>query len=375
MSLLNEMLHDLANQKHVKQVTPILIPDMIPSRRKSNKSILLLGIVFGVLILYGFLFTKQVTKMVSKRAPELKKGTLGLESSNTTQTSLLSSEKEKRMNESLKVEALGNINSRSVPLPSQNNRIPVQPVTLVSYIEPIVSPASHRVPIEFPVAIAEEEVLNKESVTQQNPPFASSGSINKVYAAQTLEEWRDNQFNKALEAIDKGFDEQAIDLLQEILLKIPNASDVRENLAALFLAYKDFNQAAEVVNEGLKYSPSDAALITIKARIFLDQGKAVAAINLLGGHRPSITSYPDFYATLAAAYQSEGRILEAGSIYQSLIQIDPHDGRYWLGYAIALEHNHKLNQAIEAYLKASQNPESEPTVRAYAVNRLKFLQG
>ena len=86
-------------------------------------------------------------------------------------------------------------------------------------------------------------------------------------------------------------------------------------------------------------------------------------------------SYPDFYATLAAAFQSEGRILEAGNLYRSLIQVDPQDGRYWLGYAIALEHNKKLNQAIEAYNRASQSPETDPTVLDYAEKRLKVLQG
>lgn len=86
-------------------------------------------------------------------------------------------------------------------------------------------------------------------------------------------------------------------------------------------------------------------------------------------------SYPDFYGTLAAALQSVGRVLEAGSLYRSLIQVDPNDGRYWLGYAIALEHNNKANQAIAAYIRASQNPDSEPTVRDYAENRLKILQG
>ena len=40
-----------------------------------------------------------------------------------------------------------------------------------------------------------------------------------------------------------------------------------------------------------------------------------------------------------------------------------------------LEHNKKLNQAIEAYNRASQNPDSESEIRDYAERRLKALQG
>lgn len=339
MSLLNEMLHDLAKQKHAKQVTPLFMPSPSHSRN-SKKKVLLLCFALIAFAFYCFLLNKHSAKMNIKLAqsvPEVESAPL-------------------------------DIAIKSEPMVEVVVTAP-EPVNHVSYIEPLVSPASQRVSNQLP---STTDTLS-DWVDNQGEP--SSSGVNKVYTAQSLDEWHDAQLNKALRAIEKGFDQEAITILRGVLIRVPNASDVRENLASLYLTYGDFAQATEVVNEGLRYAPADAALITIKARLFLDQGKSVEAINLLSKYRPSMMSYPDFYGTLAAALQSEGRILEAGGLYRSLIQIDPNDGRYWLGYAIALEHNHKVNQAIEAYLRASQNPDSEPTVRDYAENRLKVLQG
>ena len=109
--------------------------------------------------------------------------------------------------------------------------------------------------------------------------------------------------------------------------------------------------------------------------LLLEQGKSVESLELVTRYQPVMSTYPDFYGVMAAAFQAEGRIREAGTLYKSLIQVDPNNGQYWLGYAISLEHNHESTQAIAAYTRASQSPDSESVVRAYAENRLKTLQG
>lgn len=250
--------------------------------------------------------------------------------------------------------------------------------TLTSYIEPASSPASFRVALQFPTA--EEELANeqlpKESLdTLDEIQSEALAYVNKVYTPLTLKEWHAGQLNKALKAIDEGFDEKAVEILEAILIKIPNAVDARENLAAIYLSSGDYARTAKIVNEGLKLSANDITLITIKARLLLDQGKAGQAIKLLSGYRPALDAYPDFYGTLAAALHSEGRVMEAGSIYRALIQVDPDNGQYWLGYGISLEHHHQSNQAIQAYNKAIQNPDSDPSVRRHAELRLKTLLG
>lgn len=341
MSLLNEMLHDLAKRKTARQLITLPNPSSSPSKKARMAIVVLCGVVLALFTFIIVLMTRQTppkTINISKHKHTIKN--------------------------SAKMEVVT----------SEAKGLPKEQININSYIEPMSSPSSFRVALQFPTS--EDEPFNDWVYTQnefQNESLASS--VNKVYSPVTLEEWHDAQLNKAIKAIEDGFDERAVEILEAILIKMPNAVDVRENLASLYLSSGDYISTTRIVSEGLKYAPADAALITIKARLLLDQGKAEDAIKLLSGFRPDLSSYPDFYGTLAAALQSEGRVMEAGSLYKALIQIDPDNGQYWLGYGISLEHNHKSNQAIEAYTKAIQKPESDQFVRSYAENRLKTLQG
>ena len=107
----------------------------------------------------------------------------------------------------------------------------------------------------------------------------------------------------------------------------------------------------------------------------MGQDKTKAAIRLLKNDHPSMTAHPDYYATLALALQSKGKISEAGTYYKSLIKVDPNNGKYWLGYAVSLEYDNRKEQAINAYQRASQNATTELAVKSYAEDRLNVLQG
>ena len=333
MSLLNDLLNDLAQQEPSKQLIPFLKP---APRRSQNKTILRFFYVSLFLIpciglalymIFGVELLKSVERIQQEPSVALESSTL--------------SEK------------------------------PVEQGTqLISYLAAIP-------PIQSQKDVTPKPATGQNGfpdwVETQDEPHAAI--VNKVYAPQTLAEWHDAQMNNALRAMEDGRDEKAIEILQGILVKIPNSSNASENLASLYLAYGDLALATEVINEGLEHSPAEIRLITIKARLLLEQGKSDEALRILTNYHPEMSAYPDFYSVMAAALQAEGRIAEAGSLFKSLIQIDPNNGQYWLGYAISLEHNHELNQAIEAYGRASQSPDSESVVRAYAENRLKTLKG
>lgn len=325
MSLLNEMLHDLANQKPSQQIAPTLKPVLLKTSNKLIKKWVLFGFVCVFFIFVGFVFSKKLSQFSAKKQ-KLQVSTASVQK---TKTQII-------------------------------KKVRVEPAQ-ISYVEPLASAASQRT------------VLTDSNQGALENQLASS--INKVYTPQTTKEWHDALLDKSLKAINQGFDEKAIKILQEIVAKIPNASTARENLASLYLSDGDYVHAEEVLNEGLAYAPVDPTFLAMKARLFLDQNAATKAIKLLSHHHPAISKYPDYYATLAAAYQSNGQILEAGALYRSLLQLDPNNGQYWLGYAIFLEHNNKLNQAIEAYVRASKDQETEISVRDYAENRLKILQG
>lgn len=199
--------------------------------------------------------------------------------------------------------------------------------------------------------------------------------VNEKLVNFSREDWYEEHMNTALEAIQEGNDQRAIDVLSLILTEFATSVEARENLTLLYLSHNDLEHAYEVLNDGLSREPNNLRLITLKARLLAEQGSNRLALQLLEKFNPDINSAPEYYALMAAIFESLGRSAEAGSLYQSLTQIDPDNGQYWLGLGIALEHKHANIQAIEAYRRASESDTSRPTVRAYAANRIKTLRG
>lgn len=204
---------------------------------------------------------------------------------------------------------------------------------------------------------------------------ASNAQINKIFVALTDTEWHDEHLNLALTAIQDGHEDHAEEVLNQILAKFPKATVARETLATLLLSEERFDEARTVLDEGLIFSPHAVSLSTIKARLAFEENHPKEALQILKQFRPDIRSNPDFYGLMAAVLQSLGQMSEAGNLYKLLVEVEPTNGQYWLGYGIALEQSQSTIQAITAYQKATRNYDIEPAVRAYAENRLKVLQG
>lgn len=183
-----------------------------------------------------------------------------------------------------------------------------------------------------------------------------------------------NILNESVEALQNGEDPRAISLLSEYLTENPESIEVRENLAAIYLSHREFEQGHELLDEGLLIVPYNLRLTMMKARFLVEQGKYQPALTLLKAYHPDINQSPDFYALIAAIYESLGRTHDAGNLYQTLTRVDPTNSQYWLGLAIFLERKHDRQQAIEAYTRASQNG-SSLEVSSLAEERLKVLQG
>ena len=209
----------------------------------------------------------------------------------------------------------------------------------------------------------------------QDPFMDENDGVSKVFSGMSPKEWYDDQFNKALDYIEAGNNHEAIYVLELILVKFPGSNDARESLAAIYFSEGEVNQAENIINEGLRIQPNALNLNIMKARILYDQNKAAEALNLLNKFHPEFKEETDFYGLRAALLQSLGCTNEAGSLYKALVEFQPGNGQYWLGYAIALEQKNAMQQAAAAYKRVSESFDVEPSVRSYAEERLKTLQG
>ncbi|MDP3704847.1 MAG: tetratricopeptide repeat protein [Legionellaceae bacterium] len=243
-----------------------------------------------------------------------------------------------------------------------------------SIMAPVTMPTT---PVLNDEPIIEEETWEqvKNNADEMAIEREDTTSANKDMVHFTQADWHDEHINKALEAIQDGDNQRAIELLSTILTKFPASIEARENLAALYFSHGELASAFEILDDGLKLQPHNLRLIILKSRLLVEQGHQREALTLLEPFNPDINTTPEYYAILAAIFESLGRTTEAGSIYQTLIKLDPANGQYWLGLGIAFENKHSNQQAIEAYQRASQSDTSQPSVRSYAENRLKTLQG
>ncbi len=326
MSLLNEMLHDLNKQKSA-QVRPSLTAALSQQENSKINRFMIGGAGLVLLLVIGFIFKPKSETGTSVAAKH-------------TQDQIISSAK------------IQTTASKKITVASQSAN------TQTDHAELKTQKA----------AIKALKSTSTAALTTQDASTVASISDPVV-------RWRETQMNKAVLAIKQGDTNSAKTILQDILVNEPSAINAREKLASVYLSLGDFANATKVIKAGLEYAPEDPTLVTVQAKILMGQDKSIAAIKLLKNDHPSMTTHPEYYATLALALESKGHISEAGTYYKSLIKVDPYNGKYWLGYAVALEYDNKKDQAINAYMRASQNASTEVAVKSYAEDRLRTLQG
>ena len=355
MSLLNEMLKDLSEYKGNGKATLSFIArqDSVFIDKISKYAPWLLGIfivsLLVVLISHGIGLSKR--KLATTDTTVLNSSTIAVKVFDAV-----------RLDTFAKTTTLPAKVTTSHPV---QNAISSSDEVLQSRLVPI--PVIHAIDNIEPV----DEVINPDL----NDESAKSTSINKVFSKLSGKEYHDDMLNKALFAVEAGNDTDAIRLLEHLLTKFPKSVEARESLAALYLARSQLSEAMYTLDDGLRLVPGSLTLTTMKARLLLEQDQGREAMKLLSRFNPDIHEEPDFYGLMAATLQALGRSGEAGSIYKALVQIEPSNGQYWLGYGIALEHKKATQQAVAAYKRAIQSYDVEPSVRSYAENRLKTLQG
>ena len=334
MSLLNEMLKDLNVNRTTSELPyTFVVHEKLSFFLSWRKFVPWLLIGFSIL-LFLFLFFSHKDKL----AP-----------SSIAQQPAIAATANVELQTSVITEQVAWMPSVLVPAPQFKNEF--------AQVTPIIVPD---IPIEDSFADEEEGARN---------------DINKVFNHMSAKEWYEEEFNKALDAIEAGDSTQAIYRLESVLDRFPDAADARESLAAVYFSQGQYAQSMKIINKGLQVQPNALNLNLMKARLLYDDNQAGQALQIMQRFHPDIREEPDFYGLLAAALQTTGRISEAGSIYKILVELQPSNGQYWVGYGITLENNNQLQQAVVAYKHVAECYDIEPAVRSYAEDRLKILQG
>ena len=85
--------------------------------------------------------------------------------------------------------------------------------------------------------------------------------------------------------------------------------------------------------------------------------------------------YPDFVSFRASLAEKIKRYDVARSDYRQLLESQPEESRWWLGYAVSLERLEENSGALQAYQRVASLGQLPQDVMQFVQQRIRFLAG
>lgn len=324
MSIINEMLNNLARQR--KRLTPTqqILNDLNPIhiRAWSYQKMILLSLVF-VLFFLSIIYASLDHKTSSNHSKKINNPT------------------------------------NAIPLPAPN-QTPVTETPTVknqpSYVLPV------NIPDTAPILEAENTSAPANVHTATLRPF-------------TLEETARVELEKAVKLGEGDQTRDAIDILENLLEKFPKFQEARQELVRDLMILDEMSVAESILTEGLQYTPNYSPFIELRAQISLKQNNPRKALKILLTSPPKLKENPEYHAMIAAVYEKLEEPTRAMNIYRQLIQLQPENALWWFGLAVTLEEMGQPNAAAQAYKTSLSSGDLNPELQAYATTKINTISG
>jgi len=159
-----------------------------------------------------------------------------------------------------------------------------------------------------------------------------------------------NKITQAEQAIERNDLSKAESLFEEVLLIIPEHETARKQLAALWYGKKSYQDAVNLLSQGIALAPPAEEMRLMAARIYYERGQPRQTFNILSPIKQSVrVETQALFANVAAELNEHEHAIIA---YRKLIALEPNLGRWWLGSAVSLDSLGKFVLAREAYKQA-----------------------
>jgi MSHA biogenesis protein MshN len=173
---------------------------------------------------------------------------------------------------------------------------------------------------------------------------------------------------KALAAKQVG---KAEKLLEGVVIITPNDSQARKKLAALWFGRQAYQDAVNLLSQGIALDGKDSSLREMKARIYLKQGQVNAALNTL---KPLAKLKDEQYQIMLANTAQQAQQHDtAVAAYQQLISMKPDAGRWYLGLAVLYDKNSQFTLASNAYKQALTKSDLSISSETFAKQRIQVI--
>jgi MSHA biogenesis protein MshN len=176
---------------------------------------------------------------------------------------------------------------------------------------------------------------------------APASRINAAVATPAPPPRAENEYRRALDALQEGRLGEALAGLQQTLLIDPHHQAARETLVRLLLEANRLDEAMRELDQGLLLDPKQPTQAMLLARLQLEKGGP--AIDTLLRTLPYASENGDYQAFLAGVLQRAQRNGESAEHYQLALRKAPQNGVWWMGLGIALQADKRLPEAREAF--------------------------
>ncbi|WP_292934460.1 tetratricopeptide repeat protein [Noviherbaspirillum sp.] len=266
--------------------------------------------------------------------------------------------------------------------PNVQEEPPKEPARSPTAIVPVSSPAEKRAPAVKPVVPVESSKSVSMNVVPELVkvvPAAkklaeTSIAISKQFKELTPQQRAENEYRKALAAVQQGKTADAIAGLEQALQLDAQHVAARQALIGVYLESKRQDDALNKAREGLTLDPAQPGLAMIAARLQLEKGALRPAIETLERTLPFAADHGDYQAFLAALLQRDERHKQAVEHYLQAVQRSPRNGVWWMGLGISLQAEQRFADAQEAFKRAKASNSLTPELEAFVEGRLSQLK-
>lgn len=202
-------------------------------------------------------------------------------------------------------------------------------------------------------------------------PQETQASIDKRPRTPPGNESAENEFRKAMAALRRGAEAEAIDGLQAALRADARHHSARQAMLSLLVEKQQWREAQALLDEGLALEPAQTGWAMLLARLQFEAGKLGEAAETLARHAVHAEHDADFQAFDALLLQKLKRPGEATARYRKALGLKPTEARWWYGLGLALDADQKPQEARAAMLKARDAGNLPPELAAAVDQRLR----
>lgn len=202
-------------------------------------------------------------------------------------------------------------------------------------------------------------------------PQATGGpeKIEKNLRLATPRDRAEQEYRLAVQSLNSGRVPEAQERLRAALRQDPTHANARQLLVRLLLEQRAGDEARQVLAEGLEANPGQVTWAVALARLQAERGEVATALATLQKSASAGQDYADFQGLYGNLLARQSRHKDAAEHYLAAARLNPGEGRWWLGLALALEADGRGSDAKEAFARARAAGNLPPELAAMAEQR------